>query len=81
MFCIGRGEVEGTDERLRDKRIELGWFDTYGQVVLEHAATHLPGDHEREATKHLLFLDVTPIREHRADAFGKLLVVRHGCAS
>jgi hypothetical protein len=48
--------------RLRDERVEFGGFDAYNQVVLEHAATHLSADHERQPAKHLLFVDVCPIR-------------------
>jgi len=71
-------EVEGSDVQLRDKLVELARFDPYHQVVLEDTAAHLPGDHERQATKHLLFFDVCPIREHHAEAPSTLFVVRHG---
>src|SRR5262249_13552457 len=40
------GEVEWADVRSRDNLVEVGWLDAYDQVVLEHAAAHLPGDHE-----------------------------------
>src|SRR5439155_197424 len=69
---------DGTIVRLRHERVELSGFNADDQVVLEHTTAHLAGDHERQATKHLLFLDVCPIRERRADALSELLIVRHG---